>query len=125
MAGAETEGFPDSAGSNSKPPHYNALRNNAGVYQARPTGLEPATTGSTVRMSQSPEMGLSGNSTTGCDHAELSKEGVAQQIAQRAGGSSDLQAWLQACPVPLTDQQQADIRRVIYKENTPGDPKQK
>ena len=33
--------------------------------------------------------------------------------------------WLQACPVPLTDQQQADIRRVIYKENTPGDPKQK
>jgi hypothetical protein len=33
--------------------------------------------------------------------------------------------WLRACPVPLTDQQQADIRRVIYKENTPGDPKQK
>jgi hypothetical protein len=32
MAGVETEGFPDSAGSNSKPPHYNALRNNAGVY---------------------------------------------------------------------------------------------
>jgi len=50
---------------------------------------------------------------------------VKQQIAQRAGGSSDLHAWLQACPVPLTDQQQADIRRVIYKENIPGDSKQK
>ena len=51
IAGVETEGFHDLAESNSKPPHYNALRNNAGVYQARPTGLEPATTGSTVRYS--------------------------------------------------------------------------
>ncbi|MBI83240.1 MAG: hypothetical protein CMJ81_08600 [Planctomycetaceae bacterium] len=33
--------------------------------------------------------------------------------------------WLRACPVPLTDQQQADIRRVFYKENNPSDPKRK
>ena len=50
MAGVETEGFQDSVERNSKPPHYNALQNNARVCQARPTGLEPATTGSTVRV---------------------------------------------------------------------------
>ena len=38
MAGAETEGFPDSAGSNSKPPHYNALRNNAGATLSEADG---------------------------------------------------------------------------------------
>jgi len=55
----------------------------------------------------------------------LSKAGGTQHIAHRAEGSSDLRSWLQVCPVPLTDQQQADIRRIIFKANTPSDSKQK
>ena len=48
MAGVETEGFQDSAEINSKPLHHNGLRYNTEIFQARPTGLEPATTGSKV-----------------------------------------------------------------------------
>ena len=97
MAGVETEGFHDSADSNSKPPHYNALRNNAGVCQARPTGLEPATTGSTVRYSNQLSYGPNfrefervdyiggyGGRKAGCGDALMSHVASCQHLAPSA-----------------------------------------